>query len=75
MEVVAIADQWTPGLCLEADQPYAQHSVASSAQVDMIITTLKQTSLVTTQGHTNVEHLGILCGGNSLDLLPSPRSY
>lgn len=53
----------------------ARHSVASSSQVDMTITTLKQTSLVTTWGPTNVEHLCILCGGNSPDSLPSPRSY
>lgn len=45
MGVVAIADQQTPGLCLESDQPQAWHSVASSAQVDTIITTLTQTSL------------------------------
>lgn len=48
MEVVAIAGQQTPGLCLESDQPQAQHSVASSSQVDMTVTTLKQTNLVTT---------------------------
>lgn len=72
MEVVAIAGQQTPGLCLESDQPQARHSVASSSQVDMTITTLKQASLATTWGPTNVERLCILCGGNSPDSLPFP---